>query len=745
MKNKKERIEIGCYTKMSEMKGINSVTEYIDEAIKREWRAIGINDFNSTQSFYTAEKYIIENKIKNLKIIYGVKTKFSNDEDLKNSYDITILVKEQVGLKNLYKIVSKTLTNSEHVIFKSDLDKYREGLLFGATGGEKSEIYKSLLYNERDIYEKVKYYDFLEIEPLYNVTEGTNTNKITDKTKKAKEINEKIIELGNKNNILVVATSNPLFINKEDSICNEILRYSQNLEDIKYDNRRFLHTTEEMLDEFKYIKDKNMVYNIVIENTNKLADICDNIKIEPPRAEYPKITNSKEFIKEKCYKKANELYGEKLPSNIKERLDIELNSILENNFEFMYLLASEMVEKSEELGYLVGNRGSVGNSFVAYLLGITEYNPVEYNLPFEMFAGIKLDKEPCIDLCFSDEVRDKIQDYIEKKFGKDKVIVCGTVSKISIITAYKMVKKYVEDFEIDIDDKKIEELANKLCEIKRGTKKHPGAVFILPEDKKITDFCPIEMDKSNKIKTHIDYHEFSSDNTLYKISILENNELTILNKLQKATKINPKEIDLTDKETLELFLHAGDKKYNSTKGIVGFDTAFMINMLKQVKPQNFNDLVCMSCLSHGTNVWIDNAEKLIKNNNIKVDEVISNRGDIMNYLIKSGINREKAYEITEFIRKGKTAEAKNDIFENTSDITKIKCLKIWEKYRKILEKHNIPEWYIESCEKIKYVFPKAHAIGYTINEFRVAWYKVHYPKEFYKVYFEINDCTDINS
>ncbi len=706
-----ERIEIGCCTKMSEMKGINSASEYIAEAVKRNWKAIGISDFNNTQSFIEAEEYINKNNIKNLKVLYSIKTKFI--DETKNIYDIVILIKEQKGLKNLNILLSKALMNTvngENVIPKVDLDKYRDGLLYGSLG-VNGEVYQN--FNDENFDKIIKYYNFIEIEPIYN------NNKIE------KEINKNIIKHANKNKVLVIATTNPLFIEKEDSICNEILRYSQELKDVEYDNNRYLYTTEEMLKEFNYVEGESK--NIIITNTNKLAELCDNIKIEQDKVKYPIIKEYEEEIKDKCYKKVKKLYGEKLPKKIEQRLKLELDSIIKNNFEFIYLLASEIVEESEKLGYLTFARGGIGNSFVAYLLGIVDYNPIEYNLPFEIFAGINLDKKPDISLNVSSKIKEELYNYIVKKYGKDRIIACGTVSEISEKIAYDTIKKYVQDFNISIDDEKKEKLIGKLCGIKKRSGIHPGGLFIIPQDRDINEFCPIDLDTSkNILKTHLDYHKlWDAGCCLYKFDILEHDAVTELHKLEELTGINPKNIDLKDKQTLGLFLNID----NNLKGIFEFETNFMNNLISQTKPKNFLDLVYLSCLAHGTNTWLNNGEKLIKEN-ISVDKLISNRDDIMNYLLDNGIDRKTAYEITEFVRCGK-AEANTDSKE-------------WKKYKNILEKYNIPEWYIKSAEQIKYLFPKSHAIGYVINAVRIAWYKVHYPQEFYKVYFEMNENIDID-
>jgi len=320
MEKIKERVEIGCYTKMSEMKGISSVKEYIDEAVKRGWKAIGITDFNSTQGFIEAQEYMQQKEIDNLKLIYGIKTKLKDGDDIN---DIIILVKEQKGLRNLYELASKILTNNSEIT-KMELDKYREGLLYGI--------------NENQKIDKItKYYDFIQIDNM---------------------VNKEIIEFANKNNILIIASSNPLFVNKEDKICNEILSYVQGLKICKHDNEKYLYTTEEMLEKFSYLG-KQESYEIVVENTNKLADMCEQIYVTVNKASYPKIENSEELLKEKCNEKIREIYGDKVPKEVQERLNLELKLIIINNFEFMYLLASDTVKKANELGYLVRARGCV--------------------------------------------------------------------------------------------------------------------------------------------------------------------------------------------------------------------------------------------------------------------------------------------------------------------------------------------------------------------------------------------------
>lgn len=337
MEKNQERVEIGCYTKMSELKGIASVKEYIEEAMQRGWKAIGIADNNSTQSFIEAQEYMERKEIKNLKILFGTRVQVEEN-------NILIIVKQQKGLKNLYTLLSQKLTGNE--ITKSDLEKYREGLLYG-TGGTEGELYKRL-YNakEEKLDEIAKFYDFIQIEPLL------------DETPKMQEINQKLIELGRKNDSLVIASSNPIFVQKEDAICGEILNHANRIKDYGCDRERYLHTTKEMLEKWDYL-DEKIAYEITVTNTNKLADLCEEINVIVENIGYPKIENSENIIREKCEKKVKEIYKEEIPEEVKQRLDLELTSILKNKYEFIYLLASDVVKKSNEMGYLVGARGSV--------------------------------------------------------------------------------------------------------------------------------------------------------------------------------------------------------------------------------------------------------------------------------------------------------------------------------------------------------------------------------------------------
>ena len=715
------RVELCCHTKMSNIKGINFVEEYINEAIRRGCKQLAITDVISTQSFFEANSYLKSFKDnKDFKIIYGSELRFKNSKESEKMFTIYIYVKKQKGLKNLYELISKAYRNEVDgmpVIYKNDLIKYRDGLLY-ASIGRYSEVYKSI--DNADINSILNFYDFIGIEP-------NESNKF---------INIKINELCNKLDKILIGTSECNFINKEDYECNEILNFCKNYNDIKVGNNNYFQTTDELINNFNYIENAK---EIVINNTNKIADMIENIEIKKENKFYPKIENSKEIIREKCYDKVYELYGKNLPINVKERLELELNSINKNNYQNIYLISSEIVKKSNELGYEVGNRGGVGNSFVAYLLGIVNYNPIEYNLPFEIFAGKNYDKEPDIDLNVAKEVKEKIISHLQKKYGKEKIIFAGTISTFMDRNLAELYDDYIKETgkKTNLDKYQI---IKKLTEIKKATDKHPGGIFIIPEDMDITDFCPTELDDEGFIKTHIDYHELDN---LYKFDLLEHSAPTMLHELEKETNTKSSNIDLKDKEVLKMFLNANDSSYPiSINGIPDFETNFVKSVIEITKPQNINDLACVSALSHGTGTWIYNASDLISNENKKVDEVISNRADIYNYLLKNGIEKSTAFDITEFIRKGKASKEK--CLWNLKKEKYREFIKKWEEYKIILKEHNIPEWYIRDAEKIDYIFPKSHAIEYSIKAFKIAWYKVYYPKAFYKVYFKVRSDLNIN-
>lgn len=715
------RVELCCHTKMSKLQGINDAKEYIEEAMKRGYKEIAITDKNSTQAFLEASDYIrLYKNNEDFKIIYGAEMYLKENCDAEKKYSIYIYVKEQKGLKNLYRLISNAYTHVDYgypVIYKDELDKNRGGLLF-ASIGKNSEVYRNI--DNSNILDILKYYDFIGIEP----------NESDEK------INKKINSICKKENKILIGTSECSFINKEDYRCNEILNFYKKSNKLEKGNYNYFQTTEELIDRFNYLDNSE---EIVIENPKKISKQIEKINLIQVKSKCHEMKFEDITISRKCYDKAHELYGEKLPEEIKERIQVELHSIIENSFQTIYLIYSELVEYSNKLGYEVGHRGSVGCSLVAYLLGITNVDPIKYNLPFEIFMGKDYDREPDIDLNFSGKIRDKIFTYLQGKFGKDKIIWGGTVGTLSDRSLVDVANEYEKIFEIeDFKDKK-EEL-NKLAGTKTTTGEHPGGIFIIPEDVDILDFCPTEIGDKGHMKTHIDYHSLWN-HVLYKFDILSHDDPTMIHELEKETKISSKNINFEDKETLKLFLHGNDKNYKiSINGIPEFGTEIVKKILEIAKPRNFNDLVCISALSHGTDTWNYNANTLIEKEGKKVDEVISNREDMYNYLVEKGINNKTAFDIVNFVRTGKASKGRS-LWQHIRD-RYIKYNDQWNAYKDIMKEHNVPKWYIESAEKISYMFPKSHAISYTINAFKIAWYKVHYPEAFYKVYFKIK--SDLN-
>ena len=705
----KNRVELCCHTKMSSLQGINDVSEYIAEAINRGYKSIAITDVDSTQGFFEAYDYL-KNKTNNkdFKIIYGSEMHFKVSKNSDKVYTIYIYIKEQKGLKNLYKLISMAYRNIEKgvpTLYKKDLINNKEGLLFASIGNQ-SEVYQNI--DDTNIDSIMDFYDFVGIEP----------NESNEK------INLRIYNLCKKKNKMLIGASECDFIKQEDSICNEVLNYYKGSSDIEHGNNNYFHSTEELLSYFNYLENAE---EIVIDNPIKIAEQIKNIDLLPKELKYPEIENSDKIITKKCYEKAKEIYGEKLPIEVEERLQIELHSIIDNNFESIYLISSELVHYSNELGYGVCSRGSVGNSFVAYLLGITQINPLDFNLPFEFFAGKNYDKEPDIDLNFSRKIQSKIFSYLHAKYGKERIVWGGTVGSLADKTIEKTYNEYLDTFEI-IDNNDKETIIRKLVGIKTCTGEHPGGIFIIPEDIEITDICPTEIGEKNHIKTHMDYHSIWG-NGLYKFDILGHDDPTMIYELEKETNTNSEDIELDDEDTLKLFLHANDNSYPiSMRGIPEFGTSFVKNILEIVKPKSFDELVYISALSHGSDTWTNNADNLIKNEHKKLNEVISNREDMFYYLVNHGIETNIAFDSVEFVRTGKASRKKD----------------IWNEYKKILKKNNIPDWYINEAEKISYLFPKAHSIGYTINAFKITWYKVHYPKAFYKVYFKTKSDLKIN-
>ena len=703
----------------------------------------------------------------------------SDEESKKQAYKkvktnhIIILAKNYVGLKNLYKLVSYSHLDyfyKKPRILKSMLKKYSEGLIIGSACSE-GELFQAILLgkSEEEIEKIAKFYDYLEIQPLANNDYLVRQEQVPNKDY-LKEINKKIIALADKFNKPVVGTGDVHFLDPEDEIYRRILEAGQGFKDADDQAPLYLRTTEEMLQEFSYLG-REKAYEVVVTNTNKIADMCEQISPISEEKCPPHIDGCEQTIKDIAYDKAHELYGDQLPEIVQARLDRELDSIIKNGFSVMYIIAQKLVWKSNEDGYLVGSRGSVGSSFVANMTGITEVNalPPHYrcskckhsdfsdygykigfdlpdkecpvcgeqlvkdgiDIPFETFLGFNGDKEPDIDLNFSGEYQAKAHKYTEVIFGKGTTFKAGTIGTIAEKTAFGYVKKYYDEKNIIINKAETIRIALGCTGIKRTSGQHPGGIIVVPKGREIFEFCPVQhpADDANSdiITTHFDYH--SIDQNLLKLDILGHDDPTVIRMLQDITGVDPKDIPMDDKETMSIFssteaLGVTSSQINSkvgTFGIPEFGTKFVRGMLVDTKPKIFSDLIFISGLSHGTDVWVGNAKDLIDQGIVTLSEAICTRDDIMIYLIKKGLPPGEAFKIMELVRKGQA----------------LKNPAKWAEYEALMRANEVPEWYIDSCRKIKYMFPKAHAAAYVMMAFRIAWFKVHIPQAYYATYFTI--------
>ena len=791
------RVELHLHTKMS-LDGLIDNEEIIRTAAKWKHPAVAITDHGVIQAFpqiqTLAAKY-------GQKVIYGMEGYLIDevpediDSDRQQYSHIILLAKNITGLRNLYRLV--TLSHLKYyrkrpLLPRPLLEEFRDGLMYGSAC-VMGEFFRAVLNGDSDeeLIRLAKFYDYLEVQPLGNneflLYEDKYAAIMTKKD--LQELNKKVIEIGEKAGIPVCATSDAHYLFAEYARDRDILLSNwEKPGKIESHPPVYLRTTEEMLEEFSYLP-KEKAEEIVITNTRRVAEQCE--VIEPLAEEWksynPKIAGADDKLKAMCYEKAVELYGEPLPEIIRDRLDLELTPIINHGYGVLYYIAHKLVKHSNDRGYLVGSRGSVGSSFVATLAGITEVNPLPphyvcphchwnqfftdgsvgggfdladkkcpncgtelnkdgHNIPFAVFLGFDGDKVPDIDLNFSSGDDQAVaHKYTEELFGRDNVFRAGTIAGIQDKTAFGFVKRYAENRGLTFNDIFIEKLSAGVAGVKRTTGQHPAGIMVCPRDMDIHNFTPLQYAANKRwlkdetgekipgtITTHFDYHSISG--RMLKLDILGHDDPKVIRMLQDITGIDPLHIPFNDEKTLSLFSSpdalgitseqlkaaVGDK--GITVGAIGlpeFGTPFVRGMLEDTRPKNFSELVRISGFSHGTNVWLNNARDLITSGKVKLEEAISTRDDIMNYLIEHHVKPLTAFKVMENVRKGKGLEKGNS------------------NNRKELEDARVPQWFIDSCLKISYLFPRAHAVAYVMMAFRIAWFKVYEPLAYYAAYFTI--------
>ena len=760
--------------------GLGDLNKALGLALEKHHRAVDDSQATANMFIIFLEKY----KEKGIEYLKDINKGFEVNVKKQSLKNIMVQVKTQEGLKNMYKLVSKGhikyFGNKKARIPKSVLKENREGLIVGSSlsahfmnSGELVELY--LRHDLEKLEETAKFYDYIELLPksTYNELiekEGIGSLASYDEVEK---MNKYFYDLGKRLGILVTASSNVHYLDENEDIIRSILLYGSgtvyNPRQYRVNNGFYFRTTDEMLKEFSYLGEQE-AKEVIITNTNKIADMVEEgIKPIPEGFYPPKMDNAEEIVRTMTYEKAYRIYGDPLPDIVSKRLERELNAIINNGFSVLYLSAQKLVKKSLDNGYLVGSRGSVGSSLVAFMMGITEVNALYphyicdnpeckhsefiekegvgidlpdkicpncgaplrkdgYSIPFEVFMGFKGDKVPDIDLNFSGEYQSEIHRYCEELFGKENVFKAGTISTLAEKNAEAYVRKYFEDNNLNAVRAEIIRLG-RLCQgAKKTTGQHPGGMVIVPQGNSIFEFCPVQKpandETSESITTHYDYHVM--DEQLVKLDILGHDDPTTIKLLQEYTNMQIKDIPLADKDTLKIFsstesLGVTPEQIGTeigTYGIPEFGTGFVRQMLIDTRPTTFAELVRISGLSHGTNVWLNNAQEFVRNGQATLSQIITVRDDIMNYLIDQGLDNSDAFKIMEFVRKGKPKKEPEN----------------WEKFSAMMKEKNVPDWYIESCRRIEYMFPKGHAVAYVMMAMRIAYFKVHQPLAFYAAF-----------
>ena len=792
-----KRVELHLHTNMSAMDGMTSAKELVSRAIAWGHKAIAITDHGVVQAFPEACNTAAKAGIK---IIYGMEGYLVDDDEFydeygfgaddeipkeyiekvraEKTYHIIIIAKNTQGLKNLYKLI----TDSNLKFFKRRpriprhrLMQLREGLIIGSAC-EAGELYRALVdeKSDEDVLRIASFYDYLEIQP-----NGNNAFMLRSEDERyerfktvedLENVDRKIIHIADKLGKMVVATCDVHFIDPGNAVFREILMTSMGFSDASKQAPLYFRTTEEMLAEFAYLGEET-AKEVVITNPNKIADMCESGMTPFPRGTFPpSLEGADEDLTRICWERTKRDYGDPVPELVEKRLEKELKSIISNGFGVLYMIAQKLVQNSEEHGYYVGSRGSVGSSFVAHAAGISEVNPLPphyvcreckhsefftdgkvgsgydlppkncpncgipmhrdgHDIPFETFLGFKGDKQPDIDLNFSGEYQFYAHRYTEELFGIDHTFKAGTIGTIADKTAYGFVKKWLEVKGITVNRAEEDRLTKGCTGVKRTTGQHPGGMVVVPASNDAEDFTPIQHpadDVSGGLRTtHFDFH--SLHDTILKLDNLGHDVPTLYKHLEDSTGINVFDVDICDPKLYELLtspepLGVTAEEIDCETGTLSLPelgTPFVRGMLLEAKPKNFSDMLQISGLSHGTDVWLGNAQELIKNGTCTISDVIGTRDNIMVYLMHKGLEPDMAFKIMEIVRKG--------------NATKL----LTEAHIKAMKAHDVPDWYIDSCMKIKYMFPKAHAAAYVSAAMRLAWYKIYKPTEYYATYMTV--------
>lgn len=748
---------------------LNNLTRHLNIMLENHHRAV--DDAKATADIFV--KMLEELREQGKTDLPGLNEQFDLAQAAKRNkaYHIILLAKNETGIRHIYEMVTESHLKyffRTPRIPRSLLTEKREGLIIGSAC-EAGELFRAVVAGapEEELEQIAAFYDYLEIQPIGNNAYMKREEEFEDiqTDEDLQGLNQKIVDLGERLHKPVVATCDVHFLDPAGANYRKILMYYKGFKDADQQAPLFFRTTEEMLAEFAYLGAEK-AYEVVVTNTNKIADMIEAVRPIPKKKCPPEIEGAQEGIIADSNRKAKEIYGDPLPKLVQDRLDKELHSITTYGFSVMYKIAQELVRKSLNDGYLVGSRGSVGSSFVAFLSDITEVNslPPHYicpncknsefiqdgtgisgcdlpdkkcpvcgadykkdghDIPFETFLGFKGDKEPDIDLNFSGDYQPVIHKYTETYFGEGFVFRAGTIGTVAEKTAYGYVKKYSEEKGIKIRNAEMKRLASGCVGVKRTSGQHPGGIIVVPHKNNIHEFCPVQHPaddpNSDIVTTHFDYH--SIDQNLLKLDELGHDDPTVIKMLQDLTGLDPQTIPLDDKETMSLFTSTDALRLNcdigtpvGTYGIPEFGTKFVRQMLVDTKPTTFAELVRISGLSHGTDVWLNNAQDYIRAGVTTLSSAICTRDDIMLYLIHMGVEAGHAFKIMESVRKGKGLKPEDE---------------------EAMKAANVPDWYIESCKKIKYMFPKAHAVAYVTMAFRIAYYKVHKPKAFYIAYYSV--------